>query len=149
MLSNESYQKWYTTKTVAPLKGYDNKTPGYVRDNLQHSTLLKMPFKRMKVVFLNYFVSSSHFLTSLKSKFFWFLSKKTEKRSGKSFPKQIQFENHSIKNLPHVAILKKFRVLLSKELMYCPEKNPKLEPSEKSYYCSCILRQICYFLVKQ
>ena len=89
----------------------ENKTPGYLLDFLRPPTLIKMPFRGMKAFFSKYSVSPSYFLTFPALIFFlWFLPKNLKNKIERHFQGKIPFETHSGKKLPHVAILKNFKV---------------------------------------
>ena len=97
-----------------------NKTPGYLRDILRPPTLLKIRFRRMKT-FSKYSVSSSYFLTFPTLNFLWFLPKNHKNEVERHFQEKIPFETHSRKKLPHVEILKSFKVFFRKNQSIFPK----------------------------
>ena len=88
-------QPWYV----------NNKTPGYLRDILHPPTLLKKPFRRMEAFFLQNTLFFHHIF-----QLFQFFQKKPRNKVETHFQKKLQFETHLRKILPHVAILKKFKI---------------------------------------
>ena len=100
-----------------------NKKPGYLRDILGPPTLLNMPFRRMKESFLKKTLFLYH-IFQLFQNFFWFFAKKTSKKRWEDIFKKTPIETHSRKKMPHVPILKNFKVLFRKNRYIFP-KNPK------------------------
>ena len=56
------------------------------------------------------------------------------------FQEKLPFETHSRKNLPHVAILKNFKVFSKKNHLVFRKTKTNFERFENSYYSSRILR---------
>ena len=103
--------------------------------------------KNGSVLCSKYSVFSSYFPT------FPTFPKKLRNKVETIFQKKIQFETHSRKILPHVAILKNFKIQKKfkkfKRPVYFSEKKINFQRFENCFYSSRILRQICNNLVKK
>ena len=111
--------------------------PGYFAP----SNIVEMPFRRKKAFFFQKWTFPT-------LKFFWFLPKNLKNKVERHFQEKRPFETQSRKNLPHVAILKNFKVFFQNTCLIF-QNSPSFERFENSFYSSRILRQICYNLVKK
>ena len=61
----------------------------------------------------------------------------------------VLFQSHSTANLLPLAIFKKIQDFYRKTHLFFLKKKPNVEHFEKSYYLSCILRQVYFNLMKK
>ena len=123
----------------------NNKTAGYQQHIFRpQPSLLKMPFKTMNFFSNFFFIKFSNFS---KFKFIWFLQKNPQFRCVNTF---------LWSNIIWYAFYSKFATFgdfekyqaFSKKI-YFFKRNLIFERFERYYYFGCILRQICYNLVKK
>ena len=137
-----------SSMNISPLQWlFQNNTAGYHRHILRLPIFVKKAFKKMKTFFFSkkHFVIFSNFSNFQNSKF----PKKLISRAEKKFLRNNTIWYAFYSKFGTFIEFWKIQVFEKNPSILFFQKNPNFERFEKTYYFSCILRQICYNWVKK